>query len=94
MMNRPIQVMGNSIHISFENEVQMQQFNENIKLELLTNLRTKLKNHLIDIELELVEQEKSEKKMLYTQSDKYNFLVEKHPVISELKQRFGLDHEF
>ena len=94
MMNRPIQVIGNSIHISFENEVQMQQFNENIKLELLTNLRTKLKNHLIDIELELVEQEKSEKKMLYTQSDKYNFLVEKHPVISELKQRFGLDHEF
>lgn len=94
MMNRPIQVMENSIHISFENEVQMQQFSENIKLELLTNLRTKLKNHLIDIELDLVEQEKSEKKMLYTQSDKYNFLVEKHPVISELKQRFGLDHEF
>ena len=94
MMNRPIQVIGNSIHISFENEVQMQQFNENIKLELLTTLRTKLKNHLIDIELDLVEQEKSEKKMLYTQSDKYNFLVEKHPVISELKQRFGLDHEF
>jgi len=94
MMNRPIQVIGNSIHISFENEVQMQQFNENIKLELLTTLRTKLKNHLIDIELDLVEQEKSDKKMLYTQSDKYNFLVEKHPVISELKQRFGLDHEF
>ncbi len=94
MMNRPIQLIENSIHISFENEVQMQQFSENIKLELLTNLRTKLKNHLIDIELDLVEQEKSEKKMLYTQSDKYNFLVEKHPVISELKQRFGLDHEF
>lgn len=94
MMNRPIQVIENSIHISFENEVQMQQFSENIKLELLTNLRTKLKNHLIDIELDLVEQEKSEKKILYTQSDKYNFLVEKHPVISELKQRFGLDHEF
>lgn len=94
MMNRPIQVIANSIHISFENEVQMQQFNENIKLEILTTLRTKLKNHLIDIELDMVEQEKNDKKMLYTQSDKYNFLVEKHPVISELKQRFGLDHEF
>ena len=94
MMNRPIQVVANSIHISFENEVQMQQFNENIKLEILTTLRTKLKNHLIDIELDMVEQEKNDKKMLYTQSDKYNFLVEKHPVISELKQRFGLDHEF
>jgi len=94
MMNRPIHVIANSIHISFENEVQMQQFNENIKLELLNTLRTKLKNHLIDIELDMVEQEKNDKKMLYTQSDKYNFLVEKHPVISELKQRFGLDHEF
>lgn len=66
MMNRPIQVIENSIHISFENEVQMQQFSENIKLELLTNLRTKLKNHLIDIELDLVEQEKSEKDVVYT----------------------------
>ncbi len=94
MMNRPIQVIANSIHISFENEVQMQQFNENIRLEILSTLRTKLKNHLIDIELDMVEQEKNDKKMLYTQSDKYNFLVEKHPVISELKQRFGLDHEF
>lgn len=94
MMNRPIHVIANSIHISFENEVQMQQFNENMRLELLTTLRTKLKNHLIDIELDMTEQEKNDKKMLYTQSDKYNFLVEKHPVISELKQRFGLDHEF
>jgi len=94
MMNRPIHVIGNAIHISFENEVQMQQFNENIRLELLTTLRNKLKNHLIDIELNSVEPEKNDKKKLYTQSDKYNFLVEKHPVISELKQRFGLDHEF
>jgi DNA polymerase-3 subunit gamma/tau len=94
MMNRPIHLNVNSIHISFENEVQMQQFNENIRLELLTTLRTKLKNHLIDIEMDIITQAKDDKKMLYTQSDKYNFLVEKHPVIAELKQRFGLDHEF
>jgi len=94
MMNRPIHLNVNSIHISFENEVQMQQFNENIRLELLTTLRTKLKNHLIDIEMDMITQAKDDKKMLYTQSDKYNFLVEKHPVIAELKQRFGLDHEF
>ena len=94
MMNRPIHVIANSIHISFENEVQMQQFNENIRLELLTSLRSTLENHLIDIEMDMIEQEKNDKKMLYTQSDKYNYLLEKHPVISELKQRFGLDHEF
>ena len=94
MMNRPIHVIANSIHISFENEVQMQQFNENIRLELLTSLRSILENHLIDIEMDMIEQEKNDKKMLYTQSDKYNYLLEKHPVISELKQRFGLDHEF
>lgn len=94
MMNRPIQVIANSIYISFENEVQIQQFNENIKIELLTTLRTKLKNHLIDIELGINEQEKNDKKILYTTSEKYNFLVEKHPLISVLKQKFGLDHEF
>jgi DNA polymerase-3 subunit gamma/tau len=53
-----------------------------------------LHNYSIDIVLDVIVQEQGEKKLLYTQSDKYDFLVQKHPLLGELKQKLGLDHEF
>jgi len=53
-----------------------------------------LKNDSIDLVLDLIEGEISDKKMIYTQSDKYEFLSQKHPILVEMKQRMGLDHEF
>jgi DNA polymerase-3 subunit gamma/tau len=94
MMNRPIEVIDSIIHIKVENEVQVQQFNENVRLEVLGKIREGLQNYSIDIALDVTASEKSDKKMLYTQSDKYEFLVQKHPILSEMKQKLGLDHEY
>jgi DNA polymerase-3 subunit gamma/tau len=94
MMNRPIKLIDSIIHIKVENEVQVQQFNENIRLEVLGKIRERLQNFSIDIALDVIEMEKSDKKMLYTQSDKYDFLAQKHPLLSEMKQKLGLDHEY
>lgn len=94
MMNREISLVDSIIHIKVEGEVQMQQFNDSLKLELLGTLREKLKNDTIDISLDLIAGEVSDKKMIYTQSDKYDFLSQKHPILVEMKQRMGLDHEF
>ncbi len=94
MMDRPIDLQGNMIHIKVENEVQVQQFNESFRLEILQALRTSMENFNLDIELDVMPQESSDKKMLYTQSDKYDFLVAKYPILAEMKQKFGLDHEF
>lgn len=94
MMNRPIELNGSIIHIKVENEVQVQQFNENIRLEVLGKIRERLQNYSIDIALDVIETGKSDKKMLYTQSDKYDFLSQKHPLLSEMKQKLGLDHEY
>lgn len=94
MMNRPIELIGSIIHIKVENEVQVQQFNENVRLEVLGKIRERLQNYSIDIALDVIETEKSDKKMLYTQSDKYEFLAQKHPLLSEMKQKLGLDHEY
>ena len=94
MMNREISLVDSIIHIKVEGEVQMQQFNDSLKLELLGTLREKLKNDAIDISLDLIAGEVSDKKMIYTQSDKYDFLSQKHPILVEMKQRMGLDHEF
>ena len=94
MMNREISLIDSVIHLKVESEVQMQQFNDSLKLELLTQLRTKLKNDSIDLVLDLIQGDISDKKMIYTQSDKYDFLSQKHPILVEMKQRMGLDHEF
>ncbi|MHA8078107.1 DNA polymerase III subunit gamma/tau [Aquirufa antheringensis] len=94
MMNREISLVDSIIHIKVEGEVQMQQFNDSLKLELLGTLREKLKNDTIDISLDLIAGDVSDKKMIYTQSDKYDFLSQKHPILVEMKQRMGLDHEF
>ncbi len=94
MMNREISLIDSIIHIKVEGEVQMQQFNDSLKLELVGTLREKLKNDAIDISLDLMAGEVSDKKMIYTQSDKYDFLSQKHPILVEMKQRMGLDHEF
>lgn len=94
MMDRPIDLQGNMIHIKVENEVQVQQFNESLRLEILQALRTSMENFNLDIELDVMPQESTDKKMIYTQSDKYDFLVAKYPILAEMKQKFGLDYEF
>lgn len=94
MMNREISLIDSIIHIKVEGEVQIQQFNDSLKLELVGTLREKLKNDSIDISLDLMAGEVSDKKMIYTQSDKYDFLSKKHPILVEMKQRMGLDYEF
>lgn len=94
MMHRPIELIGSIIHMKVENEVQVQQFNENVRLEVLGKIRERLQNYSIDIALDVLLTEKSDKKMLYTQSDKYEFLSNKYPLLSEMKQKLGLDHEY
>jgi DNA polymerase-3 subunit gamma/tau len=94
MMNREISLIDSVIHMKVEGEVQMQQFNDSLKLELLTQLREKLKNDSIDLSLDLLVGDVSDKKLIYTQSDKYDFLSQKHPILVDMKQRMGLDYEF
>ncbi|MHA8107426.1 DNA polymerase III subunit gamma/tau [Aquirufa sp. 5-AUSEE-100C1] len=94
MMDRPIELVGTIAHMKVENEVQVQHFNEQLRMEVLGILRERLRNYSIDIVLDVIVQELEEKKLLYTQSDKYDFLVQKHPLLGELKQKLGLDHEF
>lgn len=94
MMNREFSLVDSVIHMKLEGEAQIQQFNDSLKLELITQLREKLTNDTIDLSLDIIDGEVSDKKLIYTQSDKYDFLSQKHPILVEMKQRMGLDHEF
>lgn len=50
-------------------------------------------NHF-KLELEVKEELESERSKLYTSTDKFNFLKEKHAALGEFQRRFGLETDF
>ncbi len=65
---------------------------DNIKTELTAYLRKNLKNNGIVVEGKLAEDD--DKKMMYTSRDKFEFLLDKNPLLREMKERLGLDSDF
>jgi len=65
---------------------------EGLQQELLTYLRTKLNNSSIQLitEIEKIEN----KKLIYTNSEKFDYLAEKYPNLKDLKSRLDLDSDF
>jgi hypothetical protein len=64
----------------------------NIKVELTTFLREKLKNNFIQVSGELTSTD--DKKIMYTNREKFDYLADKNPILKELKDRLGLDTDF
>lgn len=80
-----------TIFIQLDHVVQMEQIGY-LRVELLGFLKRKLQNSDIQLEAEIAVQEN--RKMIYTSQDKFTYLSGKHPVLSELKQTFGLDVDY
>lgn len=64
----------------------------NIKSELVAFLRERLRNNTIQVTGHI--QTGEEKKVIYTNREKFDFLAEKNPMLRELKDRLGLDTDF
>ena len=63
---------------------------ENEKSNMVSLLRSKLKNDSISLNLEVVKQEKGPQKA-FTATDKFKLMIEKNPVLGEMKAKLGLD---
>ena len=81
----------NKIIISLSNAVQIDLL-DHFRSDLVNFLRHQLDNRRIDLEIEIPKEES--KKMIYTNKEKYEYLVEKKPLLNELKNRLGLDTDF
>jgi DNA polymerase-3 subunit gamma/tau len=82
---------GNLISFVIDNNLQEVKINE-IRNELLANLKSELKNSLIDLKLIITENE-DENNKLYTIEDKFKHMLEKNDALGKLKQEFNLDLE-
>jgi hypothetical protein len=91
MLSQPFDLNQNRILVHLLNPVQENMLSS-LKSELTTYLREKLKNNSIHVTGEL--REMDEKKMKYTDRDKFEFLLDKNPLLQEMKDRLGLDTDF
>lgn len=80
-----------SIILTLPNSFQTKTI-EDLQQELLTHLRTKLDNGNIKLitEIEKIEN----KKLIYTNSEKFDHLAQKYPMLVELRNRLELDTDF
>lgn len=91
LLSQPYELKGKQIIVSLLSPVHETMLN-NIKAELAAFLREKLKNNTIQVMGDLKSSE--DKKVIYTNREKFDYLAEKNPLIKELKDRLGLDTDF
>lgn len=91
MLSQPYEVRDKEIVVNLLSPVHETMLT-NIKIEITTFLREKLRNNFIQVNGVLTASD--DKKIMYTNRDKFDYLADKNPVLKELKDRLGLDTDF
>lgn len=92
LLIQPFTFKNNLISLALTNAIE-EPILVSIKPELLTYLREMLSNSSLKIEGVLAEQDNS-KRIAYTNKEKFEHLMEKNPLLKDLKEKFGLDPDF
>ncbi len=92
LSNRKLEVEGNIVRFTVDNAFQADYLTV-FKTELIEYLREKTGHPTLNIEYSI---EKKENKTVnvYTPTEKYQYLAQKYPHLSDLKQKLGLDLDF
>jgi hypothetical protein len=91
LLTQPLEMIENKIILHLHNPVQESMLN-NLKIDLINFLRERLRNQSIQIVGEL--RAADERKVIYTNREKFDYLAQKNPMLKELKERLGLDTDF
>lgn len=88
--NLPVLKEDFIVEITFSNQSQCTALKE-VQTELLNFLIRELHNNKITIVPVIAEQNQDDRKKLYTDADKFNYLNEKNPNLLLFQQKFNLD---
>ena len=91
LLSQEIEIRDNQVIVHLHNHFQETLINT-IKVDILTFLREKLMNNRIQLMGE--HRTVDEKKVIYTNREKFDHLAEKNPKLKDLKERLGLDTDF
>ncbi len=93
LLNQEVSLAEDGVTIPLKlTNVLQEDLLEGVRVSLVQHLRKTLQHHRIRVEGKLVREEKQRK--LYTPTEKLNHLIQKYPVLQELKDRLGLDPDF
>lgn len=91
MLSAPYELRDRQVVVTLLSPVHETMLN-NIKSEITSFLREKLQNTSLQVTGDL--KGADEKKVIYTNREKFDYLADKNPVLKELKERLGLDTDF
>jgi DNA polymerase-3 subunit gamma/tau len=80
------------IEVIFSNSSQIEDFNRDIKQDLVGYLEDALQNTQFKI-IPVVQEVERNENILYTSEEKYDHMIKKNPNLGKLKERFNLDFE-
>jgi DNA polymerase III subunit gamma/tau len=92
LANRDLELNGTTFILRLDNVIQLEQLRDAQK-EILTYLRSRLKNRSINMEVELLKLE-DVAKTYFTPVEKFEILAQKYPLVRELKNRFHMQIEY
>lgn len=93
ILNQPSKMDGHEICFEVMGHVQ-EEIAQKMRPELLSLIRDLTGAGKIGIKLVVREELESTTNKLYTSSDKFRFLKEKHPALAEFQRKFGLETDF
>lgn len=91
LLNREVSLEGTQIVLQVTHPFE-EQLLQTLKADATAFLRHQLQNTQITIQGNLMVTEA--KKLIYTNREKFEFLLDKHPALKDLRDRFGLDADF
>lgn len=91
ILNQPFIVKNNVITLLLNNPIE-EPLLQGIKSDLVGYLREKLNNSTLQVEGEL--QQNNTKRKAYTNKEKFEYLLEKNPLLKELQEKLGLDPDY
>jgi len=91
ILTQPFTLKNNVITVLLNNPIE-EPLLQGIKTDLVTYLREKLNNSTLQVEGEM--QQTNTRRKAYTSKEKFDYLLEKNPLLKELQEKLGLDPDF
>ncbi|MFN7494894.1 MAG: hypothetical protein ACK5RG_18370 [Cyclobacteriaceae bacterium] len=92
LLNQEIDIQKNEVIIYMTNPIE-EPLLANMKADLVGYLRERLSNSTIQVKGEMRIAE-GKQRMAYTNKEKFDALLDRNPLLRELKDRFALDADF
>jgi len=90
--HEPKKVAINKIQLQLDNASQQRDFMEKVHSKLVLFLKTELTIPSLELVVDISE-ESNNTQLIYTATDKYNYLAEQNDQLNHLKKIFNLDFE-